>query len=110
MIAAANFSWEKFFWRIIGGYFIVLLWIIRDIRRHEPLGISAAIVTGTVLSVLCYQALHPNKTLPRRDILKGLSKTPGSSWAEAIWNDSGPADRTVGQARSSHPENIRNTA
>jgi hypothetical protein len=55
-----GFPWLTFFSRIIGGYIIVVLWIVKDARLHRVEGVVAAFVTGAVLTLICYLWSRPN--------------------------------------------------
>lgn len=49
------FSRQRFFSRSVGGYVVVLLWVLRDARRHDLLGVFAAMLTGCALTFICYR-------------------------------------------------------
>ena len=48
------FRWSLFFARTIGGFTIVVLWVVRDGLRHDFIGVSAALLLGIAMSVTCY--------------------------------------------------------
>ena len=45
--------------RIIGGLTIVVMWVVRDAKRHDFMGVSVALLVGGAMAVICYFWVRP---------------------------------------------------
>jgi hypothetical protein len=51
---ANAFDWRLFFRRMLGGLVIMVMWMVQDGLKHDYLGVTIALLSGVVMSVLCY--------------------------------------------------------
>jgi len=60
------FPWDRFFVRIIGGLTVVVMWAVRDFRRHDFTGVAIALLVGAAMAISCYFWVRPEKTVRTR--------------------------------------------
>jgi len=56
---ASNFRWDTFFRRIISGYVIFILLLVREVRAHRAERVVAVLILAAIWTLLCYRWKRP---------------------------------------------------